>query len=319
MSWSDALSLVVAAALVTACSGGDGKGGPGDDDDDTTGTTDPFVKFVDPPGETNGDFACFTPAEEPTWLVADLDPAKVATFPIDGLVEDFEEGTAVPSANVDLFYADSPAGTPDDAGQSDVSGLISLEGPSCTPITYRVNTVGGPVATRETFKVHQVYGYPTGASITGASYVSVSDITYQLIPSILGIQVQPGLSIIAGTAYDCSRDAALPSDDPSGKIEGAQIVVFDASDRIPETLGVNYFIEEFPARAQVATSEDGLWVASNVPPGRVRVEMWGEVGGALVKLGATEVEAKADSIAIANIFAGYGDGVKGPAACASAR
>jgi hypothetical protein len=47
--------------------------------------------------------------------------------------------------------------------------------------------------------------------------------------------------------------------------------------------------------------------------------MWGEVGGALVKLGATEVEAKADSIAIANIFAGYGDGVKGPAACASAR
>ena len=114
-----------------------------------------------------------------------------------------------------------------------------------------------------------------------------------------------------------SRDPAQLSDDDAGKIEGVQVVVYDADGNIPDTLQVNYFVESFPAREQTATSADGLWVASNVPPGDLRVEMWGQVGGELVLLGATELKSEADSINIANIFAGYGDGVKYPASCAA--
>jgi hypothetical protein len=317
MSWSDRFAFLLAATVLAGCSGGgDADKGKGDDDDDDV---DPFTQFVDPPGEVSGDFTCFTPATEPTWLAADLDPAKQADWSIEGLVEDFENGTPVVDATVELFTSDEVAGTPDAFATSDVNGRVTLDGPSCTPLTYRVNPVQYPIPTRETFKVHQVYGAPTGDTITDASFVSVSDVTYQLIPGLLNIQIQPGLSIIAGTAYDCARDPSAASDDPVGKIEGAQVVVYDADGNIPETLGVNYFLADFPAADQRATSDDGLWVATNVPPGAVRVELWGRVGGELVQLGATELDAKADSIAIANIFAGYGDGVKGPATCATAR
>lgn len=306
--------FLLASILLAGCSGDGGgdKGGPGDDDDDV----DPFTQFIDPPGEVSGDFACFTPAEAPTWLTAEIDPAKQGTWPIDGMVEDFETARAVTDATVEMFYADEVAGTPDAFATSDNSGLLTLDGPACTPVTYRVNPVPYPYPSRETFKVHQVYPPATADRIPDASFVSVSNATYNLIPSILGVEVIEGLSIIAGTAYDCARDPSMDGDDPTGKIEGAQVVVRDADGNIPDTLAVHYFVEEFPARGQVATSADGLWVAMNVPPGPVTVEMWGQVGGELVQLGATQLESKPDAIAIANLFAGYGDGVKAPATCA---
>lgn len=309
-----ALAVALLPSCLLACSGGDGGKGKGDDDDDTV---DPFDQFIHPDGAARGDFACFTPGVDASaFLAPDIDPGKQAQFPIAGLVEDFENHTAVASANVDLFYGDDPTGLPDASTQSDVSGLVSTSGPSCTPVSYRVNTVGGPVATRETVKLHQVYGYPTGAGITNASFVSVSDTTYQLIPGFLGVQIQPGLSIVAGTAYDCARDPEQASDDPVGKIEGVQVVVLDANGDVPDTLGVNYFIKDFPDRDQLQTSPDGLWVASNVPPGPVEVQMWGNVDGELVLLGTTHVDAAADGLEIANVFAGY-DGVKPPATCAA--
>ena len=91
--------------------------------------------------------------------------------------------------------------------------------------------------------------------------------------------------------------------------------MYDEDGNIPESLTVNYFVENFPARDQKWTSPDGLWVAANVPAGNLRAEMWGVVDGELRLLGATELFSEKDSINISNIFAGYGDGVKYPAAC----
>lgn len=300
------MRTIVAVVVLAACSG-DGKDGPQ--------TTDPFDLFIDATQEVEGDFSGFTPSEDPTWLTQSVDPTKQTTFDISGFVQDFENETAVASATVALFLDDS-VDTPDVTATSDVNGdVIVTGGTSCTPITYRVTTEGGPVATKTTYKAHQVYSYPTGATIEGATFTSVSDVTYQLIPGILGIEVQPELAIIAGTAFDVSRDPSLPPDDDSGKLEGVQVVVYDADGNIPDTLQVNYFVENFPAREQQATSADGLWVAANVPPGDLTVEMWGVVGGELVKLGASRLRSEADSINIANIYAGYGDGVKYPPTC----
>jgi len=63
------------------------------------------------------------------------------------------------------------------------------------------------------------------------------------------------------------------------------------------------------------TSADGLWGVFNVPEGTWRIELWGLVGGDEVLLGATTAKVYPDSINIANIFSGYGDGVKYPATC----
>lgn len=307
------LSTLGTGALLAACSG--------DKDPSDSIPEDPFDRFINTSAEIQGDFTCFQPSSDPAavvWNAPNVDPTKQIDQSVAGIVEDFEEGTPVASATVALFQDDT-VDSPDATVTSDQNGAVTTTAKSCSPLAYRVTTTSGPVATKTTYKAHQIYGFPEGAGITDASFVSVSDVTYQLIPAILGVEVQPDLAIIAGTAYDCARDPSQISDDNAGKVEGAQIVVYDADGNIPDTLQVNYFVDSFPAREQPHTSADGLWVAANVPAGDLRVEMWGSVGGELVLLGATELKTEADSINIANIFAGYGDGVKYPATCAPAR
>ena len=302
--------VALATLVLAACSGDDG----GNKDGDPTSPEDRFAAFINATEEVTGSFAGFTPSEDPTWLEQSVNPVTQSAFSINGLVQDFEEETPVAGASVAL-YTDDGVDTPDDSATADVNGRVSIPGLSCTPATYRVTSEGGPIATKTTFKAHQVYPFPVGTTIDDAVFTSVSDVTYQLIPGILGIEVQSDLAIIAGTAFDVTRDPSASPDDDAGKIEGAQIVVYDAEGNIPDTLTVNYFIENFPVRDQEATSADGLWVAANVPPGDLTVEMWGVVGGELVKLGATQLKSEADSINISNVYSGYGDGVKYPATC----
>ena len=97
---------------------------------------------------------------------------------------------------------------------------------------------------------------------------------------------------------------------------GAQVVVRDADGNIPESLVVKYFVDDFPNRNQEWTSEDGLWVAVNVPVGTWYVDAYVSdgAGGHIVK-GTTVVEVIADSINVSNIHTGYGDGIRYPEGC----
>ena len=130
--------------------------------------------------------------------------------------------------------------------------------------------------------------------------------TYQIIPSLLGVSPSPSKGIIAGTAFDVNEDP----------IEGAQVIVTDASGAIAGGSVVKYFVDSFPNRSQLYTSADGLWVAINVPPGTWNVSMYvANAEGGHDEMGSTVVEVAADSINVSNIYTGYGTGVKLPAAC----
>ena len=120
--------------------------------------------------------------------------------------------------------------------------------------------------------------------------------------------MDPDKGIIAGTAYDCDYNA----------LEGVQVIVRDQSGEYASDQEVRYFVEDFPNRDQPYTSADGLWIAINVPPGRVTVEMWAMSAGELVQVAATELDLVADSINISNMKLGYGDGVFYPTDCLSA-
>ncbi|MFT5455959.1 MAG: hypothetical protein ACI9K2_002443 [Myxococcota bacterium] len=299
-------------ALV-AC--GDGGGGDG-----VNNKTERFDELINVEVEASADLTGFTPGDDvetTQWLTQTVDPAlQGGEYDILGLVEDFESGSGVDKAEVALWLANSFSPTADVTAESDSVGDVAVRGPSCEPVLYRVTTDPVLGETKTTFKPNQIYPHPgEAAAIDGAYFTSVSSITYQLIPTILGVVIDPDLAIIAGTAFDITRDPSWPSDDPAGKIEGAQIIVYDADGNIPDTLAVNYFVSDFPDRDQKYTSPDGLWVASNVPPGDLRVEMWGRVDGELKLLGATELFSETDSINIANVYAGYRDGVKFPASC----
>ncbi len=310
--------------VLGACSGGSEQVNKDGDSatDGQTGTAVTFESFIAPEIDAvvagGADFACFTPGADhasTAWLASVPDPSQQATLPLAGLVTDFESDELVDNATVSLWFSDTVSGVPDATAISDVSGLVSMPSvPSCQTMTYKVTTDPILAETKTTFKAHVVY-YPTGDTISNADFTSVSSVTYQLIPSILGVSVDDDKAVIAGTAFDCLRDPSLPSDDNSGKIEGAQVIVYDENGEIPQSLTVNYFVDDFPNRDQYWTSPDGLWVAANVPPGNLRVELWGKVGGTLTLLGATEVLSEAGSINIANIYTGYGDGVKVPGTC----
>jgi len=306
--------------VLTACGGGGGGGGGGGNgDDDDAGSRFEELIFVDKEGvENNGDYTGFTPGDDMdsiTWLTQDVDPAKVADVSVTGNVEDFEKATAVPDADVDLWFDDVVDASSDLTATSDVNGDVLLTAPACQSMAYRVTTDPTLDLTKVTYKAHHIYPSPAAGAVDDGLFLSVSTVTYQLIPTILGVNVDPSLAIIAGTAYDVTRDAGLSSDIDDGKIEGVQVIVYDENGEIPDALTVNYFTDSFPDRDQRWTSEDGLWVAANVPPGLLTVEMWGLVDGELKLLGATELLSESDSINISNIFAGYGDGVKFPENC----
>lgn len=311
--------------LLAACTGTDNTDGDPTDTDatpvDGPPTFESLIKLEEDLPEAfayAADFSCVpegTDWASTPWLTQTPLAELPGNMTIDGTVKDFDrEDEVVADATVSLWYDDHAVEAPDDIAVSDDDGLMTIDGPSCQPMTYKVNTDPGRNETRDTYKAHQIWATPAGGSID-AEFISVSNATYQVIPSILGQEVIPGMAIIAGTAADCTRAVDASKDDDSGKIEGVQVVVYDDAGNIPEDLVVKYFVDDFPDRKQKYTSADGLWVAVNVPPGPLRVEMWAWVDGEYKILGATRLISYADSINIANIFAGYGEGVKYPDAC----
>lgn len=304
-------------ALFAACAGGT-DATDNTDDTDTQDTDDELDPTERPLTEApKGDLSCFTPAttfDAVVWAPTQ-DPVEMAgTVSVDGVVNDFEQEEPRSGRTVSLWFDDSVDGTADVSSNVDTQGNVAVEVPACQPVAWGTKEITGLNEAKPTFKAHQVYGQGSGGSLE-AEFQSVSNDTYLLIPTILNIPIDPTKGIIAGTMYDCSRDPdTLPSVD-TGKVEGIRVRVTDLAGNAVPGVKISYFTENFPDRDQPYSSADGLWGAFNVPEGEFRVEAYGLVDGEEKVLGATTLRGYADSINIANIWAGYSDGVKYPAAC----
>jgi hypothetical protein len=295
------IALALLLPLAIAC---------GKDEDDTSSTddtgpdtSDPMDAYIDLTEDLVGDVACFEPGSD--WLTQTIDETKVATRTLEGLVEDFEDEIGVNEVDLEIWFSDSFTGTADVSAQSNSAGDITVEVPTCAAMAYKTSTPPGEERTVDTYEAHQIYEFVEEGSSLTDSFNSVSAATYVLIPSLLGVSMDDDKSVIAGTAYGCDGEP----------LENTQIVVVDADGAIPETLVTNYFQDSWPVRDQPHTSEDGLWVAMNVPEGTWTVQLYGLVGGEQVLLGATQLTTYAASINISNIYTGYGDGVHYPESC----
>jgi hypothetical protein len=299
---------IISLALLTGCGTSATDGDTEDTDTDPISAFDALVNVTDPVG---GDLACYTAGtdwETMAWAEPVIDTAAQVTQPTTAEILDFESDEPVADATLEIWLNDKASGTPDAIATTNDEGIADLAGlPTCEPFAYRVSTDPLLDETKVTLAAHKIIT-PDSSGTVSDDFTSVSKLTYQLIPTILGIIPLPENAIIAGIAYDCNEEP----------IEGAQIVVYDENGEIPESLQVEYFKEEFPNRDQPHTSPDGIWVAINVPPGLLRVEMWGNVDGELALLGATELDSFADTINLSNIYAGIGNGERYPEACLSA-
>jgi hypothetical protein len=291
------LHAILFTSLV-ACSGG-GDETTDETTEDTGSTGNALETFIYTTETATGSRECYTPGDE--WNTQTVDASLVSDYTFGGVVEDFESGDAV-VRDVEFWLEDSVAGAPDITATSASDGTLNVSLPSCQPFTYR--TSSDDDSAKITYEAHQIYDVPEGGNISD-SLNSVSDITYRLIPSILGVSVDADKGVIAGTAFDCNGDA----------IENAQVVVKDANGEIPEALVVNYFVDSFPNRDQEWTSADGLWVAANVPEGDLTVELYIYNGSGHDLIGITTVPSVADTINISNVYEGFGDGVKYPDGC----
>ncbi len=297
---------ILAIALLAACGGGT----TDTDTPDTDGDT------LDALPDAVGDYACAPKAAsyaEATFVSQAVDPAKVGDVTLDAVVVDFQEDETKDKTTVSLWFDNDPSGDADVSETNAADGTLTLDARSCDPLTWLALRQPSLEDARPTYKAHQVYPPSSGGAVD-AEFTNVSENTYLLIPSVLRITPDETRSIIAGTAFDCTRDPTQPSSVDAGKAEGIQVEIKDAEGNTPEGVQIRYYVEKFPSETLNATSPDGLWTAINVPVGTYRVEMWGKVDGARVLLGASSIKSVANSINIANLFAGY-DEIKYPDDC----
>lgn len=241
-----------------------------------------------------------------------VDPTCQVDQEIPGTITDFQTEDAVPDATFQLWLSDDLSGDPDIIDVADGDGNIDFTAPACTPIAYGTSTPPEWQETKDTYEVHQVFGYATD----GESFNSVSESTSRLIPSLIGVEWDQSKAIIAGTAYDCDTEP----------MQYTQIYVHDSAGLPPETGDVYYFSESggtsLPTDhdTQPYTNTNGLWVVMNIPAGTWTAEVWGydETLADYVMLGATVLQIQAGSVTISNIYTGITDGVWYPSSCLSA-
>ncbi|MCB9763151.1 MAG: hypothetical protein H6739_25465 [Alphaproteobacteria bacterium] len=295
-------------SLAVACTGGDKDADDSGSNDDSGDGVDYFAEIVYLTTDYTtlneaGVFACYTVGD--AWLSQSPDSSCQFEAALAGEVEDFETGDNVEDPELQLFFNDVySSGGADQTITGNTDGDVAGTGMTCTPTLYVTETDPGLGLTRTTIQSHNVWEPDFIGRVT---FNSVSSATYNVIPSLLGVSVQSGMGIVAGTAYDCNGDP----------VEGVMVIGKDADGNYPAQ-SVRYFRGEFPNRDQEGTSEDGLWVAINLPPGDMTMEMWGWNGTEYVMLGSSTLTVVPDSINIASIYYGYPDGVVYPDDCLSA-
>ena len=267
--------------------------------------SDRFSDFVYVTEAPNGDLSCFEGGFESQgdWVAQIPLAEKQQEVSFAGQVIDFESDDPVSEATVEIFLSNVAYGAPDVSIESDTTGSVSGTITTCSPYTYRVSTDPVLEETKVTIDANQVAGFDTSAS---PEFNSVSRATYAVIPSLLGVSPDADKGVVAGTAYDCNGDP----------IEGAQMIVRDESGAIPESLVMKYFVDDFPNRNQEWTSEDGLFVAINVPVGEWTIEMYVSDGsGGFSLMASSSVNVLADSINISSVYSSAGDGIRYPSSC----
>jgi hypothetical protein len=300
--------LPLLALLLAACPPGGSTDDKTTDDSGTTGDERTFEDFVDVTTPWVG-----STDECIAGVVQDVDPSCQVPLTINGSVIDFQTGDSVPDATVQYWANDDVTSSDFDTLQADGDGNFELTAPACTPIGYGTSTPPEWMETKNTFEVHQTFGFSADGS-SDEEFNSVSNATSILIPSLIGIEWDESTGIIAGTAYDCNTEP----------IQYAQIFIHDADGKAPATGDVFYFSANGDTNlptdqeSQPWTNTNGLWVAINIPAGAWTVEMYGWDGSAYVMLGATELQINAGAVVISNIYTGITDGIWYPGSCLEA-
>ena len=172
---------------------------------------------------------------------------------------------------------------------------------------YRVfeNRMGGTAATRYTDSVQYNEIPPAAGGEIEGNAVAFS--TIDLIPLSLGLEREPGTTILAGRVQDCDGADVGGAFVRAFRNDGSEIL--DAGTE--SSLGPHYRYfrrigdDSNPSNEQLYTNYEGLYAAMNIPVSTelIRVETWGlrEGDTSPVLLGCEGVRTLADGVTIINV------------------
>ena len=275
-----------------------------DNDDDDTGYTgerlrfDEFVRVTD---AWVGDATCVGTRWESPESACQVDQS------LSGHVVDFQTEDEVPEADWSAWFGNDPTSEADVTGTSRANGAFSATVPACEPLTLGASTPPVWELSIPTFQPNLVLGFSESGELRG-DINSVSEVTANLVPGMIGVAQDEALAMVAGQVVGCDGD-------PVGDVQ-----LYPRGSGGPQDAFVYYFRRSLPQATddQPATNrDDGLFVALNLPPGRWAFEVWGWDGAAHTLLGTAELDAFAGSMTLTNVYVGHDDGVSYPASCLS--
>jgi len=261
---------------------------PDDTDDTSDAVFESMITVTEP---LAGDQSCFRPGGGCASLSAD--ESCVVERPLAATVVDSQTGDPVEDATVSLFVDDVWAPTPDETLTSDSGGRIGgVDVQTCVPMTWAIATDPHLGDTVPTLSAH-VALEPGADDLSLASY---STATMSVIPALLGVSPAAGAGLASGVLRDCAGEP----------LAGAQVITYVDGD-YPAGQSGHYFVDSFPERAQAATSDDGLWLLLNLPPGPAQIEAHGVVEGLdePILLAYGDAEILADGVTLIDLQMGY--------------
>lgn len=243
-------------------------------------------------------------------------PVGGAPVDVEFQLRDFQDEFEVPDITVDVFtnnmISDSCVAPDCQSEITDSMGNATVSMPAGGWYAYRVHPytdMGSRM--RSVFQVFQ-YNEPapesSGGTVTGQS---VSGITIDLIPALLGFTREEGRAIIAGRIHDCN----------DANIANARVRVFDPDGNFIEPTGraedaADYYFSgvvmgNVPDQLATESRPDGLYVVPQVEyidDRPYRVEAWANVDGELTRIGCETARIFTDSVTILNVGPERADG-----------
>ena len=322
LAWSRVIGAATVGALsatVMAC------GGPGGTD--AAVTTDAFVVSGE---DASGGYACPIPAAmggcpettvgEAGTTAADFACRGMQTAPMSGtdatvnfrLAVFGQDGQVARQTRVHFFPGNVVSDTctaPEcqefETGMDGTFAGVTVHGGGW--YAYRVfeNTRGGTAATRYTDSVQYNEVPPAAGGEIEGNAVAFS--TTDLIPLSLGLEREPGTTILAGRVQDCDGADVGGAFVRAFRLDGSEIL------DVGETMSIGPHYRYFrrigedsnPSNEQLSTNFEGLYAAMNIPVTAelIRVETWGRRAGdtAPVLLGCEAVRTLADGVTIINV------------------
>lgn len=311
---SSAISAMLSAAALVGCPGPSGTdAGPGVDSVSITGEdasgglprTDLPVASTGADGTGRADFTCRG--------------SRTAPRPGSRITTDFrlvvfgQDGQVARNTRVRIFpgnvITDTCAAPDCQEVTTNMEGIAAgVEVNANGWWAYRVfeNRMGGTAATRYTDSVqyNKVAPAMSGSTVEGSA---VAFSTLDLIPLSLGLEREPGTTIVAGRVQDCAETDVGGAVVRIFRPDGTEIL--DAGEATSIGPHYRYFRRigdrSNPSNEQPYTNYEGLYATVNIPVSAdlIRVETWGRREGdtAPVLLGCEGVRTLPNGVTIINI------------------